>query len=1451
MSDVNEESFLKGSSNDRGRHPLQRRKSDSNLLDINTKKVDTPQQRAHSPYTRKSSTQYFQLNKSISVTMAERQLSKQAAAIDKDKNNGSINSQEDTFYRALEIKFHHSVGSMSISPACRDVVLAGRQGLVIIDLEDPWLIPRILPHMSKWEVADVQWSPHILRESWIASTSNQKLLVWNLNYSGTRAIEHVFHAHARAISDINWSPLHPDILATCSVDTYVHLWDLREPQINSQDQNDDRQMRPTFSFTPWNAAATQVKFNRRSEHLIASAHDKEVKIWDLRKGAVPVTSITAHSKKIYGIDWSRQNDHDIVTCSLDKLVKFWNIHSPDIEEEVISTNTPIWRARNTPFGNGVLIMPQRTDSKLTLYNRSCPETPVHAFDGHKDTVKEFVWRWKGDSDGVEGDDREFQLVTWSKDQNLRLWPVSEDIMRSMGHKPSASKTKLSMPAVAFQKNSNYCSHSFQQEPMEKSSNEYYRSSFQSTTPVRLTPNSNLGAYRSSIPNTNFTAGFEQANAAYREQKYSAINPLLWMQNVKTLGPPPGTDNTNNISTRLDANGEIIRATENTYQSVAEEMSTVLNKYLPVGVKTEKINAASRTCTISLHGPWSDTGDALIRITIKFSPQYPDNSPPEFDIQKNSMISIYYRAHMTRDLNALANSYTSQKKWCLEPCLRYLLGESMQEESELDNPNSSFDSAGPHGILGSPGYYKGGAVSLDADDSDDELGPGWSIRDTYHFGKRESMTSEKGIMMDMSAKQSSDAKVPFPRLCGGIFSGSGQLVCFFSTLRVRDRNKNNRVKESVGDLSVTKSTVQQQQQQDNSGQSHQSDHSNGEYFETTYSDFYRHPKTYEQFEEYKEIAAMSRQGKNANVLVGGSGRVFGEYEYDEDHDDMDDALSTVGSMGGVYYKTDNITLDSPIGSGDDLLYHGTKTDRISHNVVIVDYSDKMPYSPWLAKEYILSSEDPVTACIHNAEVCRKYGRLDLYKVWCVAVEILRECVPSELPDTDRVITDGRQMLLDNFNSETIINNENWQRDRNLMEVKKMLYNNNFVPHLPQQTLKPIKPLQRVKWGIHPLGQKLVNELLQHFVSMGDIQTAAMLSCTFQVQSNKIPTAFFGQKPFVLNVKTPAEVAPEMDYFSLRASQRCANDGYPYQLLRANSGPNTNNAEKIAITPLSTSYGATKSNSLLSYIQEARRPSPIDRSLLDPPILNPTMRRNSRLTRKWTKSHPKLTIPSNTAPGIRLMASDMLETSPALASPIIVTPNTPLFNKEGRIIEKEPSEIKIEFTNMEYFDNERFVVEKSGANGAIAYDSISLMDPGGMAQRDVLCLRYAEMLYCWHLLEQRAEVLRFLNYQPFPLEEKEVRSTHIQVSCYSCGTELSSTTGNVDNERYCCLQCRKVRKWIRCSFCHILVKGLVNFCIHCGHGGHSEHMEQWFVTNRQVYCMTGCGCKCALESLDLQR
>jgi hypothetical protein len=117
MSNVNN-SFSSETKNDAS---LNRRKSDSNLLNNNNDTLLHNNVKTQAQQSRKRNAQMaHQLNKSISINMAERQLSRQATSLKKDDN-----PQEDTFYRALEIKFHHSVGSMSISPACRDVVLAG------------------------------------------------------------------------------------------------------------------------------------------------------------------------------------------------------------------------------------------------------------------------------------------------------------------------------------------------------------------------------------------------------------------------------------------------------------------------------------------------------------------------------------------------------------------------------------------------------------------------------------------------------------------------------------------------------------------------------------------------------------------------------------------------------------------------------------------------------------------------------------------------------------------------------------------------------------------------------------------------------------------------------------------------------------------------------------------------------------------------------------------------------------------------------------------------------------------------------------------------------------------------------------------------------------------------------------------------------------------------------
>lgn len=137
-----------------------------------------------------------------------------------------------------------------------------------------------------------------------------------------------------------------------------------------------------------------------------------------------------------------------MTCSLDTTIKAWDTarspNSDDLHEPLYTIHTayPIWRARNLPFGKGVLSLPQRGETALEMWTPQDLNEPVERFEGHADVVKEFVWRKGGQGRSFDRlelrltdsavDDSEFQLITWSKDRTLRFWPLDPDVMQVRG-----------------------------------------------------------------------------------------------------------------------------------------------------------------------------------------------------------------------------------------------------------------------------------------------------------------------------------------------------------------------------------------------------------------------------------------------------------------------------------------------------------------------------------------------------------------------------------------------------------------------------------------------------------------------------------------------------------------------------------------------------------------------------------------------------------------------------------------------------------------------------------------------------------------------------------------------------------------------------------------------------------------------------------------------------------
>jgi len=943
-----------------------------------------------------------------------------------------------TFHRDLSIIVDDEIGAASISPAGRDVVLASKSGLRIIDLDDPWSLPLFIPNQSSWDVADVQWSPFAARAEWIASTRNQLALVYNLSmpYSNKKApIEYTLRAHDRAITDINFSAHHPDLLATCGVDSFVFVHDLRSRQA-------------PLKLADYTAGATQVKWNRRNDKIIASAHDKHLHIWDTRHGANPLSTIAAHSTKIYGIDWNRNDPTKIMTCSLDATIKLWNnvgvsdnITTP---RRVIRTHYPVWRARHTPFPHGILAMPQRGNSELWLYKHvdgSDPSTfnnnSVASFPGHDTNaqVREFLWRIRGSTDhGI--DHRDFQLVSWGTDRRLHLHSLApEKLEEAVGYRKGES---FALESSGTRKGAAYVSYRNGPIPTTTTTirDEFgpprqQRKGNLSTLLQNSALNDELHALRykdpthphvhsETIPRETMTA------QPIRRKDPRVVNHITWINGVKF-----GDSRHTNVDDQTHAK-QYHRTEKHPYQEqndLGSEISHVGNKYKKITF--EQIDVPGRRIKVCFNGPWGDydpaTEDAklaFLRFTIKFPTGYPKAiesvqsgtvvaripTPLEIEFEKTTAsISRGNQEELINNMHRIADTCANQQREALEAVLSYALGERALDDS------------------------------LDLADDDDPLGdlgplPGESSsEDEDHEGE-----FTDGVMQSSHT----NANIPLPIQCTARFSVDGTLV--------------------VARIPTVKSAPG--------------------------------PEAFRL-----QITRSLRQGGLKNDIFDSFGRFT--YHRSEGSDDGSSPTSSVGSWE---------TSSSPSSSSDSgharnahignfqppLAWQKAASRFQSRNslpsssglrkqspktrsTVSILYSaiDKLvPSKRVLAEEYRIFGPGP-NICEHNAEVARRHGFEDLADIWMLCKLILSDEVPLEiLPQQyrrDQVLVLAR---------------------RALVRIKRKDSGLDLRFDESDSVTNP-KLRARVKWGHHVVVTWLIPSLFEHFERLADTQMLAMLSCIF--------------------------------------------------------------------------------------------------------------------------------------------------------------------------------------------------------------------------------------------------------------------------------------------------------------------------------------------------------------------
>ncbi|XP_053255235.1 GATOR complex protein WDR59 isoform X1 [Podarcis raffonei] len=302
--------------------------------------------------------------------------------------------------------------AMSVDCLGQHAVLSGRRFLYIVNLDSPSDGHRKISRQSKWDIGAVQWNPHDSHSHYFAASSNQRVDLYKWK-DGNGEVGTSLQGHTRVISDLDWAVFEPDLLVTSSVDTYIYIWDIKDTR------------KPTVSLSAV-AGASQVKWNKKNAHCLATSHDGDVRIWDRRKPGTAVEYLAAHLSKIHGLDWHPDNENILATSSQDNSVRFWDYRQPRKYLNILACQVPVWKARYTPFSNGLVtvMVPQlRRENSLLLWNVFDLNTPVHTFVGHDDVVLEFQWRKQ-----KEGS-KDYQLVTWSRDQTLRMWRVDCQLQR--------------------------------------------------------------------------------------------------------------------------------------------------------------------------------------------------------------------------------------------------------------------------------------------------------------------------------------------------------------------------------------------------------------------------------------------------------------------------------------------------------------------------------------------------------------------------------------------------------------------------------------------------------------------------------------------------------------------------------------------------------------------------------------------------------------------------------------------------------------------------------------------------------------------------------------------------------------------------------------------------------------------------------------------------------------
>uniref|UniRef100_A0A8C7T7S2 Peroxin-7 n=1 Tax=Oncorhynchus mykiss TaxID=8022 RepID=A0A8C7T7S2_ONCMY len=153
------------------------------------------------------------------------------------------------------------------------------------------------------------WSPHI-PGCFASASGDGTLRVWDVKTGRCRL---AIPAHKAEILSCDWCKYDQNVIVTGAVDCSLCVWDLRNVR------------QPLSRLRGHSYAIRRVKFSPFNQTMLAScSYDFTVRLWDYSRTEQPLLeTLEHHSEFVCGLDFNLQIPNQVVDCSWDETVKIY------------------------------------------------------------------------------------------------------------------------------------------------------------------------------------------------------------------------------------------------------------------------------------------------------------------------------------------------------------------------------------------------------------------------------------------------------------------------------------------------------------------------------------------------------------------------------------------------------------------------------------------------------------------------------------------------------------------------------------------------------------------------------------------------------------------------------------------------------------------------------------------------------------------------------------------------------------------------------------------------------------------------------------------------------------------------------------------------------------------------------------------------------------------------